>query len=84
MAKQRLKCWRKDLENKKAGRLQTRHYLRKDKKSIISLNLYDDGFHFSHFPLGKNGEGKYFVKEKLTEKKAISLAKSYMKKHNVC
>jgi hypothetical protein len=76
------KDWKLDLESREFdGRITTMHYLRKDERAIISINKYEDGYHFSHFPLGENPEGYYFVKEKLTYSRAISLAKSYMRTH---
>ena len=77
-----IKDWKKDLENKDFdGKVNTIHFIRKDKRAIISINRYDDGYHFSHFPLGDNPEGIYFVKEKLNYSVALNKARQYMRKN---
>ena len=72
--------WIKELENKKAGMIQTIHYFRKDKGGILTINLYDDGYHLCYFPIECYGTsvGKYFCIKNLDFDEAVKKAKEIM------
>ena len=75
-----LNDWIKELENKKFGTLQTIHYFRKDKGGILTINLYEDGYHLCYFPLDcyVAPVGKYFCIKQLSKNQAVRKAKKYM------
>lgn len=78
-----LNNWIKELENKKFGMIQTIHYFRKDKGGILTINLYEDGYHLCYFPIDcyRNPVGKYFCINNLDLDEAIKKAKEFMGKN---